>query len=117
MAKFFLFDSNTVSSFKFFYILKHLGCKYFSVLFVIAIKIGEISRVTQFLRIFEVADRLGWHKVQQTCQKSSQQLAQRSLEFLEVHKVSERSVQINSGSCAISAKFGCSGVSSDAVLV
>jgi hypothetical protein len=55
--------------------------------------------------------------VQQTCQKSSQQLAQRSLELLEVHKISERLVQINSGSCVISAKFDFSGLSSDAVLM
>ena len=55
--------------------------------------------------------------MQQTCQKSSQQSAQRSLKFLEVHKVSERSVQINSGSCVISVKFGCSDISSDSALM
>jgi hypothetical protein len=65
---------------------------------------------------FEVAGSSGQHTVQQTCQKSSQQLAQRSLEFLEVHKISEKSVQINSGSCVVSAKFNFSGFSSDAEL-
>ena len=49
--------------------------------------------------------------MQHTCQKNSQQLAQRSLEFLEVHKVSERLVLINLGSCVTSAKCGCSGIS------
>jgi hypothetical protein len=84
---------------------------------VIAVKIGDILRVIQILRIFVVVDSSGSHKVQQTCQKSSQKMAQRSLAFLEVHEVSERSVQINIGSCVISAKFGCSGISCDAVLM
>ena len=54
--------------------------------------------------------------MQQICQKSSQQMAQRCSEFLKVHKVAERSVYINSGFCVITAKFGVRftiGISSD----
>jgi hypothetical protein len=77
-------------------------------LFAVAAYEREISRVSfsEFLKFHVGSEWSGYQKVQEVCWKSSQKTKRRTSEFLKVHEVAERSDQINSGVCVVSAQFG-----------